>query len=314
MKGLPPAIEVRLGDETFARRELDAVRIMEQSLKHISPTAISGGELTREPMDAVADPCRVPGMLAPQQLTASGRRAFLGIAALFTLAACAPKQNQNLTSAPTRPDGIWDSGPAPVVSRRAPPSAPATEVSKPATNASAQSGGSAALAWAKPRSIWARGAPEISLMNPMLPVTSITVHHDGLDKLITSTTPNEMADRIDLYRTGHRAKGWGDIGYHLIIDRAGTLWQGRSIRYQGAHVKNRNEGNIGVLVMGNFQIQQPTKAQLATLSRVLTDLRAQYRVAKSRIYSHREWKGSATSCPGDKLQVAFAKIRTAQRA
>ncbi len=295
-------------------RERDAERNMEHPHMHISTKEMQGAELAREPMDERSDPLRHAGMLTPEQLTANGRRAFLGAAALLTLAACAPKQDASLVKAPTRPDGIWDSGPAPLTPPPSVPRSPNTPQAKAAPIAAPVSNGPAALAWAKPRSLWAQGAPVVPLMNPMLPVTSITVHHDGLDKLITSTNTGEMADRIDLYRTGHQAKGWGDIGYHLIIDRAGTLWQGRSIKYQGAHVKNRNEGNIGVLVMGNFEIQSPTKAQLATLSRVLTDLRGQYRVSKSHVYSHREWKGAATSCPGDKLQVAFAKIRTAQRA
>ncbi|MSR40400.1 MAG: N-acetylmuramoyl-L-alanine amidase [Phycisphaerales bacterium] len=294
--------------------ESEADRIMERTPHETRIAPFADSAAAREPMDAVADPLRTSALLSPQALTASGRRAFLGIATLFTLAACAPKQTTAISSAPSRPDGIWDSGPAAATTARASAPTQPKQIAKAPATALVSSGGPAALAWAKPRGLWAKGAPEIALMNPMLPVTSITVHHDGLDKLVTGTGTQEMADRIDLYRVGHRAKGWGDIGYHLIIDRSGALWQGRSIRFQGAHVKNRNEGNIGVLVMGNFQIQQPTKAQLTTLTRVLTDLRMQYHVAKPRIYSHREWKGAATSCPGDKLQLAFAKIRVAQRA
>ncbi|MFZ9915297.1 MAG: peptidoglycan recognition family protein [Phycisphaerales bacterium] len=169
--------------------------------------------------------------------------------------------------------------------------------------------GPAALPYARPRVLWARGAPELAIMNPMLPVTALTVHPDGLDDLVTTTAPRDMAARIERYRVGHRARGWGDIGYHLVIDRGGAVWQGRSVCWQGAHVKDHNEGNIGVLVMGNFEVQQPTAAQLDTLSRVIADLRRIYRIPNGRVLTHREWAGAQTLCPGRSLQPGVEKIR-----
>jgi hypothetical protein len=171
----------------------------------------------------------------------------------------------------------------------------------------------AALPYAKARRLWARGEPDVSVLNPMLPVTAITVHHDGLDTLETGTSEREMMARIELYRVGHRAKGWGDIGYHLVIDRAGTVWQGRSIRWQGAHVRNHNEGNIGVLVMGNFEVQRPTAAQAKTLEKTLVDLMKTYKVRKGAIYTHREWPDAQTACPGRNLQSRMVDLRRGAR-
>jgi hypothetical protein len=122
-----------------------------------------------------------------------------------------------------------------------------------------------------------------------------------------------MAARIERYRVGHRARGWGDIGYHLVIDRGGAVWQGRSVRWQGAHVKDHNEGNIGVLVMGNFEVQQPAPAQLDTLARVVADLRRIYRIPQGRVMTHREWAGAQTLCPGRSLQPAVERIRRDER-
>lgn len=151
-------------------------------------------------------------------------------------------------------------------------------------------------------------------MNPMLPVRYVTVHHDGLDRLETGTSMQAMADRIDLYRTGHRAKGWGDIGYHFVIDRAGTVWEGRELKWQGAHVKDRNEGNVGILVMGNFEIQQPTAAQLTTLHEHLRAVCAYFSVPWTRVFSHREWPGAQTLCPGRNLQREFVALRGREQA
>lgn len=160
-----------------------------------------------------------------------------------------------------------------------------------------------------PRSAWARGNPEQALMNPMLPVRYVTVHHDGLDRLETGTARQAMADRIELYRVGHRAKGWGDIGYHFVIDRSGVVWEGRELKWQGAHVKDRNEGNVGILVMGNFEIQQPTSAQLVSLRSHLHAVCAYFSVPWTRVFSHREWPGAQTLCPGQNLQREFLALR-----
>ena len=119
------------------------------------------------------------------------------------------------------------------------------------------------------------------------------------------------AERIETIRNGHRGKGWGDIGYHFIVDRSGRVWEGRDIRWQGAHVKNCNEGNIGVMCLGNFCEQRPSDAQLDALNRVIVQLRGYYRIGPAAVYTHREWPGAATVCPGDNLQ---AKVLTMRRA
>ena len=70
-----------------------------------------------------------------------------------------------------------------------------------------------------------------------------------------------------MIRRGHvNHNGWADIGYHFAVDRAGRVWSCRPLVWQGAHVKDRNEGNIGVLVLGNFEIERPTSAQLNALA------------------------------------------------
>ncbi len=186
---------------------------------------------------------------------------------------------------------------------------------KPAfSNASVVNAAPSPFPGVQPRAAWAQGPPDFSVMNPMLPIRYVTVHHDGLDRLETGTSRPEMASRIDLYRVGHRSKGWGDIGYHFVIDRAGVIWEGRNLKWQGAHVKDRNEGNIGILVMGNFEIQQPTPAQLASLRTHLRAVCTYYSVPSTRVFSHREWPGAQTLCPGENLQRQFVKLRSSDRA
>ena len=142
-------------------------------------------------------------------------------------------------------------------------------------------------------------------LNPMLPVRSLTIHHEGWQPF-TDVGWAESAARVEQVRVAHRnAKGGGyaDIGYHFIIDREGRIWEGRSLRYQGAHVKNHNEGNVGIMCLGNFEEQTPTQKQLAGLTKQVQTVMARYKIPLRRVYTHQEWKGAQTLCPGRTLQT-----------
>ena len=157
------------------------------------------------------------------------------------------------------------------------------------------------------RSQWAKGQPVPALMDRMLPVRRITLHHDGMNTF-TSTSYADAADRIEAIRGAHRGHQWGDIGYHFVVDPAGRVWQGRPLTWQGAHVKDQNEGNIGVCVLGNYENQYPNAAQLATVESFVSQLMVQYNVGVHQVYTHREL--AATACPGRNLQPRLVAMRT----
>jgi hypothetical protein len=158
------------------------------------------------------------------------------------------------------------------------------------------------------RNQWATDKPVPMLMNRMLPVNFVTVHHDGM-RPFYATDGGTTAARIDQIRRAHRDRGWGDIGYHFVIDRAGRVWEGRQLNWQGAHVKDRNEGNIGICCLGNFDEQTPSSQQLAALKRHLAMLMKSYRVPVKRIYTHQEWPGAQTACPGRSLEAFMKSVR-----
>ncbi len=156
------------------------------------------------------------------------------------------------------------------------------------------------------RKRWASGAPVGALMDPMLPVRRVTLHHDGMNAF-TSTSERAGAARVDAIRRSHRGKGWGDIGYHFAVDRAGRVWEGRPLRWQGAHVKDQNEHNIGVVALGNFEQQGPTEAQLGGVQRVISELVNAYGISGANLRSHQEL--AVTLCPGRNLQASYAAMR-----
>jgi len=163
-----------------------------------------------------------------------------------------------------------------------------------------------AFAGAIPRSSWANGAPIPTRMDPLTGISRITLHHDGMTPF-TSTSQGDAAARIDAIRRAHQAQGWGDVGYHFLIDPAGRVWEGRLLQFQGAHVKDRNQGNIGIVCLGNFERQTPTAAQIETLRDFVRRVQLTYRIPSSRIHTHREL--AATLCPGAALQPRINQLR-----
>jgi len=145
-------------------------------------------------------------------------------------------------------------------------------------------------------------------MDRMLPVRWITVHHDGMSAFNANDQPSAAA-RLEAIRRAHRGKGWGDIGYHFAVDRGGRVWQGRPLRWQGAHVKDCNPGNVGVVMLGNFDIQSPSKAQTDALQMHLAWLMKAYSVPVGRLRTHQEWPTAKTACPGRSLQAHMVKAR-----
>ncbi len=151
-----------------------------------------------------------------------------------------------------------------------------------------------------PRSAWTNAAPIPSRMDVMLPVRRITVHHDGMPP-VSLFSESDVMDRLATIRESHvSGRGWGDIGYHYVIDPQGRVWQGRPLQWQGAHVKDQNPGNLGVLCLGNFELSSPSDAQLASLDRFVAEQMHQYGVPLSQVKTHREL--APNICPGRNLQ------------
>lgn len=164
-----------------------------------------------------------------------------------------------------------------------------------------------------PRTAWTSAGPRKGVINEMNGVSRITVHHEG-STVFTGTSQSDVAARLESVRASHlsrRARSgerWCDIGYHYIIDPAGRVWEGRSTRFQGAHVQDENEHNLGIMVLGNFERQRPTPQAMQALDTFLEMQMQRYNVPLQRVRTHREL--GPTSCPGSSLQVFMNQTRS----
>jgi N-acetyl-anhydromuramyl-L-alanine amidase AmpD len=99
-------------------------------------------------------------------------------------------------------------------------------------------------------------------------------------------------------------RGYSDIPYHFVIDTDGTLHATRPITRMGAHCKGHNADSIGIALMGNLDRVPPTEAQIATLTRLIADLRRKFPVP---VYGHGDLR--PTNCPGRYLRPVLDAIR-----
>ena len=129
---------------------------------------------------------------------------------------------------------------------------------------------------------------------------------------------------------------WGDIGYNFLIDKYGTVFEGRSGSVAapagemsvGAHARGVNTGTMGLSMMGDYSSVSPSDAQLSSVGRMagwflkragITDAngraglhvwtteryQAGSTISMPRILGHRDV--GYTTCPGN---VGYSKLGT----
>ncbi|MHC4845756.1 MAG: N-acetylmuramoyl-L-alanine amidase [Planctomycetota bacterium] len=136
--------------------------------------------------------------------------------------------------------------------------------------------------------------------DPMKPITHATVHHSATPTF--ATAPSQAAAEVRGIQASHQAK-WADIGYHFLIDRAGGIWEGRELRWQGAHEgAGLNQGAIGICLLGNFELGSPPSAQLDALRSLLDACSSRFGLTAMDVKTHREVRRDPTACPGRSLQ------------
>ncbi len=158
-----------------------------------------------------------------------------------------------------------------------------------------------------PRDKWTSSGPKRWLADPMSTVNRITVHHDAIMP-VPGGAYAESLRRLQLIRTGHLNNGWADIGYHFAIDPNGRVWQARPLELQGAHVKDNNPGNLGIVVFGNYEQIRPTAQSVNALDQMLAYAMQRFGVPLGRVYTHQELR--PTACPGRNLQAQMNSTRS----
>jgi len=139
-----------------------------------------------------------------------------------------------------------------------------------------------------------------------------------IDEIIVhcTATPEGQPRTVEQIRQQHKAQGWSDIGYHILVTLDGQAHLGRDMDISGAHADGHNSHSIGICYVGGVENRpgvaykdlKPkdtrTEAQKATLMALLMDLRKLYPTA--RIIGHRDV--SRKDCPSFDAKMAYQRI------
>tara|TARA_R110001632_G_scaffold65040_1_gene154421 strand:- start:2671 stop:3102 length:432 start_codon:yes stop_codon:yes gene_type:complete len=132
--------------------------------------------------------------------------------------------------------------------------------------------------------------------------------------IVHCTATQESKDvSVDEVRRWHLKRGWRDIGYHFLIQRDGTVEEGRPIEQSGAHTKGHNFDSIGLAYVGGVEDKKKngkwiakdtrTEAQKDSLIDLLCQLKDTY---GGTIHGHREF--AAKSCPCFDAKLEYQNI------
>ncbi|WP_330296251.1 peptidoglycan recognition protein family protein [Streptomyces sp. NBC_00503] len=163
-------------------------------------------------------------------------------------------------------------------------------------------------------------------------VKAVFVHHTA------QSNAYDCADSAAIMRGLHtlhvKTNGWKDIGYDFVVDKCGTVFEGRKggtdRPVTGAHTLGFNTDTTGIAVIGDYTDQDAPDAATDAVARIAAWKLAQYgydpagsvtlpavidngrfkpgqNVTLQRISGHRD--GFTTECPGTALYGQLPLIR-----
>ena len=131
------------------------------------------------------------------------------------------------------------------------------------------------------------------------------------DKIVIHHTGNPTDDNLSAIaiHSSHQAQGWSGIGYHYVVRKDGTVEEGRPHWTIGAHAYGDNSHTIGIHVCGNFEIGQPTDAQIESLAMLISGLAYDYGlpINDETVVAHRDLM--PTACCGKNLYEQLDTVR-----
>jgi hypothetical protein len=184
------------------------------------------------------------------------------------------------------------------------------------------------------RSAW--GADESLVKDPPTltgDTKAMFVHHTAGTNDYTCSQSASIVRGVFLYHV--QSNGWNDIGYHFLVDKCGTVFEGRAGGIDkpvlGAHTYGFNTATSSVSVLGDYSTAATNAAVRESVAKVAAWKLGLYGVDPTgsvvltsgadngkyklgqkgtfhRISGHRD--GYPTECPGQNLYDDLPEIRT----
>ncbi|WP_191871429.1 peptidoglycan recognition protein family protein [Streptomyces filipinensis] len=185
-----------------------------------------------------------------------------------------------------------------------------------------------------PRSVWL-GTAQRTQPPPRYDdkVVAVFLHHTDSPSAYDCADAPRIIQHLYAGQTGDRR--WDDIGYNFLVDRCGTIYEGRAGGVDrpvtGAHTLGFNHRTAGIAALGTFTAGVPVPRAMTDAIAALTawklgladvDPRASVRLVSSSSHSRYRTGATATlpavaghnagfmtSCPGAALAARLPEIR-----
>jgi hypothetical protein len=228
-------------------------------------------------------------------------------------------------SVPSTPPASPSAGVSPSPTVTVPPAPPSTMPLPPITPRAG---------WGADESI----SPEAPGYLPGEKVKAVVVHHTAESNTYTCEQAPAVVRGIYAYHV--KQLGWKDIGYNFLVDKCGTVYEGRKggvdQPVQGAHAYGFNAETTGISILGTYTDTAPSQAAMTAVARVAAWKLGQYGVDPAgtttltagdggRSFFGRTWAKGAqvsfpvihghrdgynTQCPGDAFYGQLATLRS----
>lgn len=143
-------------------------------------------------------------------------------------------------------------------------------------------------------------SPEAPGYLPGGKVKAVVVHHTAESNTYTCADAPKLVRGIYAYHV--KQLGWKDIGYNFLVDKCGTVYEGRKggadRPVQGAHAYGFNAETTGISVLGTYTDAAPSQAAMTSVARITAWKLGQYGVNPA---------GTTTLTAGDKGTNYFGK-------
>ncbi len=169
-------------------------------------------------------------------------------------------------------------------------------------------------------------------------IKAVVVHHTASTNDYTCAQAPSIVNAIYTYDV--KTLGWKDIGYNFLVDKCGTIYEGRKggvgLPVVGAHAYGFNSQTTGISVLGTYTDAAPSTEAMTSVARLSAWKLGQYGVEPDAkvtlttavsgqnlagkswgpgeqmtlpaIHGHRD--GYNTLCPGDAFYAALGTVRT----
>ncbi|MFD2792594.1 N-acetylmuramoyl-L-alanine amidase [Promicromonospora vindobonensis] len=139
------------------------------------------------------------------------------------------------------------------------------------------------------------------------PADEVFVHHSVTAQLSPDASVEDECEQMRALESVGQSRFGTGISYNVVIFPSGRAYQGVSWNRRGTHTGGRNSTARSICFAGNYEIHEPTAAQLATAAVIYAEGKGHLWVLSAPLRGHRDV--SQTACPGRHLYAELPAIR-----